>query len=157
MGFSVLVESFNLLAEKRRRTKGTLCPRICRRRREARRDEDDRTGCAASANRRIVEQAIFASRWVLAPIYIGLAAGLLVLRGHRQSRVPRPLPHQKTQRTRFLVRAIVRPAWTRPPWCVAIDPSSKDGPLILACARCGQKFAAESFRYLQDLNRLSIR
>ena len=28
---------------------------------------------------RVVEQAIFASRWLLAPIYIGLAAGLLVL------------------------------------------------------------------------------
>jgi uncharacterized protein (TIGR00645 family) len=28
---------------------------------------------------RIVEQAIFASRWLLAPIYIGLAAGLLLL------------------------------------------------------------------------------
>ena len=28
---------------------------------------------------RVVEQAIFASRWFLAPIYIGLAAGLLVL------------------------------------------------------------------------------
>jgi uncharacterized protein (TIGR00645 family) len=27
---------------------------------------------------RIVEQAIFASRWLLAPIYVGLAAGLLV-------------------------------------------------------------------------------
>jgi uncharacterized protein (TIGR00645 family) len=28
---------------------------------------------------RVVEQTIFASRWLLAPIYIGLAAGLLVL------------------------------------------------------------------------------
>ena len=28
---------------------------------------------------RIVEKALFASRWLLAPIYIGLAAGLLVL------------------------------------------------------------------------------
>jgi hypothetical protein len=28
---------------------------------------------------RVVEQAIFADRWFLAPIYIGLAAGLLAL------------------------------------------------------------------------------
>jgi len=28
---------------------------------------------------RIVENVIFASRWLLAPIYVGLAAGLLVL------------------------------------------------------------------------------
>ncbi|MDE1178982.1 TIGR00645 family protein [Paraburkholderia sp.] len=37
------------------------------------------SGHASNLGERIVEQGIFASRWILAPIYVGLALGLLML------------------------------------------------------------------------------
>jgi predicted tellurium resistance membrane protein TerC len=78
MGFSVLVESLNLLTMRRRRkNREHINPTDMNPTMEAVISAPQHKSSHKSAER-MIERLIFQSRWLLAPVYVGLVAGLLV-------------------------------------------------------------------------------
>jgi uncharacterized protein (TIGR00645 family) len=79
MGFSVLVESLNLLTMRRRRkNREHINPTDMTPTMEAVISAPQHKSSHKSAER-MIERLIFQSRWLLAPVYVGLVAGLLVV------------------------------------------------------------------------------